>query len=1773
MSQSSELTGGAGFTFGDAVAAKYFVAMLTEGAAPGLSSCKIIRVALERAGFGEPLDDLIVDGTAQDGSSARLSLQVKSSLTISEAKTNTDFRDVILKGYKTIQNTDFQIGKSRVGVAAGIYTSTAKTRDLRNICDWARYSATPTDFKDRFAESAPASVGHRAIINIVRTILSRAGIAESDEKLHQLFCHLVILAFDFLHEDSMGESDSISLLQPHLIPADAPRAADVWKQLRTIAREGAGNAAVFDRPSLLRKFSGTIRFIGAPSLRHDLGCLSEMAWLALADIPHEIDGFEVMRPSLITEAKKILEEHQFVQIIGLPGTGKSAVLRALAERYLLEEKPIIFLKSDRLSGVDWPSYSRSKGLTSSVIVTALLSEIVEVGAPILFIDGLDRIEPAHRPIILDLLNAILKPPLSSTWRIIATVRDNGIEPIRDWLPANLLEDGRIGIAEVGPFNDIEAEDLAEAKPTLRPLLFGDDRVKEIVRRPFFASIIARSFPESDASFLPRSEIELIKAWWKRGGYDASTDGKRIAHRQRALVHLAQAGAMTLGRRMKLDGPDLDAIVELKQDDILKDVLDGHTIQFAHDIFFEWSFVQLLISKEEKWLEEIQNAGEPPVLARSVELLSQANLLEQDNWEKQLEYIENTNMRSQWARAWLLGPFGSANFYEKSSIFTDAVFRGTGQRLSKLAVWFQAEKTRANPLVLQGIVSSGNASRLEIIRFADTLAWPSDLETWARYCDWLLGQIKRCPVDSLPDILSVFEVWQNALADLPNETSKKIIRVVQEWLEDIEDHLHSEKFQLDRGAWNALDRDSLKEFEDRLRNLFLRPARTAPEKIRNYLLRIKDRRLLRGHALRQILVFSPILSEQHSTELSDLTLAELRGELPADEAAQPSRGMYHKTFDFTDWRQLAIHDYYTFFPPSPLREPFFSLLKNAPQEGLRLVRGITNHAITAWRQLHKLDPSCRFTPLPLNLKFPWGTQLFWGDVKVYQWYRGHSSPPASVKSALMTLENWALKELKAGKNADDVIKDVVSGHESCAILGIANVIALTAGRASWTTLPLATSQHLWHWDLERFINDQVPKSDLFDRPEDLVHTEAVVAANKQPTRQIEIRQLAQLLVHNNDPDLSKAAQNAIKNFPNNLPFETEEARKNNTVIDGLHRKAEIWSESGKTENYKIIEDEASSAKYIQLNNPRDSDPEVVAAVENYKTMNDHLALIMWALDSIKDKALSDRFLVSDAILKAKALDSSKLFSNPHGSVEPDDDKRNVIAGVAATTICYGIDTVEASDIEWAKDVLLRASKVPEKKSTTWFAGAKLMHHPCIFAVFGLKKLALSRSDRAAKNTLLELAVHPLAEISNSSIQAILSLWESDPNLAWAILGLSLKIAVSGHHSGFEPSVPRERQAWVKEIIQAQDNIPKDKVADVNLPAVPDVWVFASRKESYGRSRKNPPKSVWRSPDIFFHCDYVGHVLTGVPVEQVLKDQIRGPAFSLLIDQLIHWTCERLSPSWLEDGSRRDEQRGSRDLQEWQSDFYWLLAKIAFCLPLEEVKARFLVPFFALHDDIAMCFMRDFVDHLTRNIMDEPIFPSHVILLLEDCLARLLKHSVWKHALWRDGSISGYDLPDLIKSLLFVQVKHAGGAARFANGDWSEIEKIMPIVDPFVQAVGDIPSVMHQYLTLCERAIEHYPPTLYVKQVIIILQKQKGTPVGWRGTTIASRIASLIHGLATRTQPLPQELAQDMLRILDALIDMGDRRSAALQISELFKDIRVSIKQSTAVAADRESRTVR
>jgi hypothetical protein len=130
----------------------------------------VTRVALQQRDFGEPLDDIIVDFQWEAGEMARLSLQVKRSLTVSRAASNTDFREIIRDSWATLSKPEFRRLVDRYGAAVGEVDSD-RARDLRTLCELARASPTSADFAARFAPGGNVSQAVREIRDDVVTLI------------------------------------------------------------------------------------------------------------------------------------------------------------------------------------------------------------------------------------------------------------------------------------------------------------------------------------------------------------------------------------------------------------------------------------------------------------------------------------------------------------------------------------------------------------------------------------------------------------------------------------------------------------------------------------------------------------------------------------------------------------------------------------------------------------------------------------------------------------------------------------------------------------------------------------------------------------------------------------------------------------------------------------------------------------------------------------------------------------------------------------------------------------------------------------------------------------------------------------------------------------------------------------------------------------------------------------------------------------------------------------------------------------------------------------------------------------------------------------------------------------------------------------------------------------------------------------------------------------------------------------------------------------------
>ena len=1789
---SPELTGGAGFTYEDAVAAQYLAAMVSGMTAAALDAKIVQRVAQQQADFGEPLDDVIVDAASlADGTFMRLSLQVKRSLTISEAATNSDFREVIHRSWQTLQKPDFREHVDRVGAVTGSVAEET-SRAFATVCEWARASDTTAAFMRRFVDGGNASAAHRAVAEAVRMAAQDTGTPLSDDQLHRLLAHLVLIRFDFLHAGSTHEAEAIASLQRALAPGQVARAGDLWDLLRQFARDGAGRSAVHTRASLVRALAGW-RFTGAPAFAGDMQTLRDSTRHWLDQQADDIGGTHLTRQALRDQLDAQMAAHRLTLIKGLPGTGKTVLLRDLVQE-LAADGTTLFLTANRLSGRSWSEHARAMGLATTSI-EPLLVEVAATGHATMLIDGLDRIAPEQRAIVTDLLGQLLTNPALSVWRVVATARDAGIEPLRNWVPPALLASGGVGYVDVENLTDAEANSLADSLPALRPLLTGgNERVRTLARRPFFAAVLARGFSRAayPSGFAPQSEVDLVEAWWTRGGYDAHAP--QALARQRGLIELAQRSAPDLGRNVRirdLSTATRDVLPVLEEDSLVQQVRMGHTAQFSHDIFFEWSFLHLLLDEGDDWIAALTAAGEPPALARVVELLSQATYPLPDQWSLELHALERAQLRPQWLRAWLVAPVFSPRFAEHADMFAASLAANGHQLLGKLLVWMQAEKTTPNPMVLSGTLG-GDLDPAARIRIADALGWPSDFAAWRRLLTWAIEHIESIPETHLRDLVTLFETWQVAVADYPNTVSQCIVAQCATWLHAIEDEHVDRRFWNRRPTTDAAPRPRVPtQMETELRALVLRAARAYPDVVGAYLTKVETIERWSDSAFRELMAYAPVLAQTHPAQLARVARPWFMRELPddtsarwrreareqrrwrneveaippenrsrSDERALSSPPIMPHSFSHHDWNRLSIGgDHQGFFPASPLREPFHSLLISDPATALALIRDVTNHATTAWRQLH-LHWHGSTTPLPLVLVFPWGRQEFWGDDRHYVWFRGHGGPQV-VECALMTLERWAIAQLDAGRPLDDVLQQLLEGHTSIGIVGIAVHLALRVKQVSPTTLALLSSVRLWRLDLQRMIEEQQLQSAGligFEKGSaDAMHRQAVTDSIQMTSRRLELRDLVPFFVLGGDAALRDACRGVLDDFPNRLEFAYQEEAQDPEHVAELRRTAELWSELGHAENYTTASIPGrDDVVQVSMSSPRHEAPEVQAALQRHAEVARESQLWLWVDKCFASGSWAPGFSVDEAIERARGL-AERAAAGQSISLMPGSGlTEGAIAGTAASVICFS----DAGGNEaWAHATIESFRVAQDEMSDDTFAGSAIPWHPKIFVAHALAaRIKLAREHPGDHEALYRLIAHPLDVVSFVALAGVAGCWERDARFAWCGLNLGLRLAqLVSRRDMYRLDTEARRQAESDRRAATLATALDEYRAQGPLPAwvrPRPSWVQVAPNVENPQALDEGEEDGWQNSDDLWNGQYAAKVLQRVPVSSVIASSGR-PHYVDALEAFVDWTLDTINPMWRTQ-RRRGRERGDGNLYEWEDQLGQVVASVAPHLPADEILQRLLRPILAQPDEIAMRLLAPFtVSLVCGEVFDAPEVRDETLRLLQAVLERVLENDDLRRSPYNDGRMGGFDLPKLVDSLLFVVVEHAPGAARFANGVWDDLGQIVPLVDRMVRAAGWHSYVARQFVTLCERSGAAYPADTFADQVLAQIVDGR-LPAGWKGSLVPAAIAALVQAHADRQHPLPAVLARKLLQVLDALVDLGDRRSAALQQSESFRGVRLA-----------------
>lgn len=398
MTQSSELAGGDGFTFEGHVGALYLTALLAKQSTVGCDGI-VINVATQQRDFNNPLDDIVVSWLDNSNRHGTTSIQVKRHLTISDAKTNTDFRDIIRDSWKTFTDQHFIKNLDKFGVAVG-YIATSKLRALRFLCEIAKESNDIKHFNQRFSKNGNASSEVKSIKNTIQNIiLDEINISPSDEQLRSFLAHFIVIQFDFLHEGAISNQIAYALLREFLGVDRSDQVQLVWGTLNNIIRISAGKSGQYDHERLVNDLKKVIsinpdklvgtktkfledasnyiqnKFTKIPILGSRSPISLNSCWIPLKATIVESESYNPT--NLEIALKNYHDFHQlkkrdqitidastfgrFVKkavILGGPGIGKSTLLKKLALDYSAEGKLVIFVKLSTLL-----TYLEDKALT------------------------------------------------------------------------------------------------------------------------------------------------------------------------------------------------------------------------------------------------------------------------------------------------------------------------------------------------------------------------------------------------------------------------------------------------------------------------------------------------------------------------------------------------------------------------------------------------------------------------------------------------------------------------------------------------------------------------------------------------------------------------------------------------------------------------------------------------------------------------------------------------------------------------------------------------------------------------------------------------------------------------------------------------------------------------------------------------------------------------------------------------------------------------------------------------------------------------------------------------------------------------------------------------------------------------------------------------------------------------------------------------------------------------------------------------------------------
>jgi hypothetical protein len=1682
--------GPAGARFEGKVGAFYFLALLARGEPRGLPGAIGHAVRFQQSPHGRPFDDVTLDATNADGSQALLDIQAKRTINFTHGDDN--FGDVVRRLWATSQKQQFTTTRYELAVAIA-RTSTRIERDCQQVLQWARQLGGGETFAAHIQRPGFASNGMREFVEAFRHHLATAGAPNDDETVWRLLRRLQILVFDFEAPGSDYDHRARGRSRAVLAPDQAHRAADLWSILtdEALACDAAGGEV--NRPALIRNLEQKhgLRFGQRPDLRAVHARLSEAADHALADIRDNIGGARLSRAELIENAHQALKQKPAARIVGTSGVGKSALLKALALRQR-NEGNILVLAPGRIVRGGWTRMAQV--MDCPVGRDELFNELGCGGGATLFVDNIDQIDDAEAWLTLrDLLRGVLE---CAGWRAVFTVRSDD----QEWR-TNLPEEIRqlpFGTVRVGLLSDAEADVLREANPALAALLSGGHPARAMARNLFYLSRLADLVPSQGLTLA--NELDLARLWWRFGGGRSET---RKFERLKLLRNLGEQLIRRPGlAAFAADGLEAKTVEELLHVDSLREDRAGATVAFWHDTLRDWTVGFLSDERPELRAALPTDRPLPGALARGLEIAARL-ALESDTsgaqWLALLAEFERDGCHGSWRRPVLMALPRSENAFELFERVEAALVVDRGRRLKEILQLMLAVETVPFAQILskaqkQTLISETTAARMVV---------PSG-PSWMQLVAWLALRSDRLPSALIPELVKVFQLWLVASQSRNPDFNQLIVQLLYRWLTRIEDAKRPLAIADIRHAPELdLDFEHLNQVHEEIRMTFLSFCHLNPQSAERYLAETDPDQHRDALA---ILKFSGTAAKAAPGALADFALALL---IPKND----EDSLYRRRRD--RFGPFGVFDS-NFMPVSPGQGPFFTLLEEWPQHGLRLVRGIVEYATQWHREGYKEEGQAFPT---MTIPFPEGTKSFAGDFGIYQWARGGTGALVAA-SALVALEAWAHRQIEAARPAGEVLHDVL-GPSGSSVAFVCVAVDLVISH--WPTLkgaawPMLSVPELLQYDHARYTQDQSGMGRFFTPEREFAHwpvkTGDLVA---RPSRRRELIDKVGDFALYGPADLQAKLRDALTHARDRVAQENH---------------AEHWQPAT-----------------LRLNDGRDVE------VRQYQLPPDEIALRQAAVQESTGNIveLNVRLGLQKALtepehatpqLVAQGIAWAKQKHQGGGEEDFDAQWQGRAVVMAAALAARDYEGADRADVEAWSRTILRAAATEKNDDISSRTGDQICSNKTAIAALGYRAFYCQSQDGVARDMLLALAArqdHPVLHALGGGFREYSRV---DPRFPRALARLALQSATHPRRTMDQAADVANAEAHRRSIAEAIDAEKRWLDGVDPEPPWPVIAPWHSRPRRHIRighhiAEEEPEEAA--IPEM-----YVDEHVLGILASYLIALVIGGVPEWLIsfASHLLGWTIEANNGP---PGADEDERENLP--YYWNNSFFDVLGILCVALPFERACTLFIRPIMALHEepclDATAGFLRGF-DRATRaSDMPQPENPVGVRSLFVERLRRSRRLQSLSH---RESFTAETHLGDALNAMFYQPSRYMHAGRADIPERWNGLLETMPILTTLVTLVPQSGYLAVVFLTL----MESYPcaalfPAM-VEAVSAWCTVHNAGANFWNEHQVGHRICEWIDrtlGGDAEAANVMARVRDDLGRYLDVLVRSGITSARALE----------------------------